>query len=326
MKIKTSHIILESLRQRGQATPGALMEELSVKPRAVFKQLKNLLEQGLIKKLGKPPKVFYSLADKQPVTVNKVVFDHPVAKLLEDDFLTVSPIGVIRSGVPAFLAWCQERSLSPLKAAADFISIRKRYEGVKKYGLIDGMKKFRETFEEVALDEIFYLDFYSLERFGKTKLGQLLLYAKQSQSKPFIKELIQDIQPRVQELITRYQIDGVGLIPPTVKREVQFMKELDKHLHLGVRKLSLVKINSPLMIPQKTLSKLSDRIENAQKTIVVDERGSFNNILLIDDAVGSGATLNESAKKIKAQGLCKGKIIGLAITGSAKGFDVISEV
>lgn len=58
----------------------------------------------------------------------------------------------------------------------------------------------------------------------------------------------------------------------------------------------------------------------------MDEQGDFTNIVLIDDAVGSGATLNETAKKIRAQGLCRGKIIGLAITGSAKGFDVISEV
>ena len=52
----------------------------------------------------------------------------------------------------------------------------------------------------------------------------------------------------------------------------------------------------------------------------------YNNILLIDDAVGSGSTINETAKKIKQKGICKGRVIGLAITGSFKGFDVISEV
>ena len=49
-------------------------------------------------------------------------------------------------------------------------------------------------------------------------------------------------------------------------------------------------------------------------------------MLLIDDAVGSGATLNETAKQIRNKKLASGKIIGLAITGSFKGFDVISEV
>jgi predicted amidophosphoribosyltransferase len=77
---------------------------------------------------------------------------------------------------------------------------------------------------------------------------------------------------------------------------------------------------------QKTLSKLEDRIENAQRSIIITEKKSYHNILLIDDAVGSGATLNETAKKIRDQKLCTGNIIGLSLTGSFKGFDVISEV
>ena len=56
------------------------------------------------------------------------------------------------------------------------------------------------------------------------------------------------------------------------------------------------------------------------------ENAVFKNILLLDDAVGSGATLNEVAKKIRERKICQGKIIGLAITGSFKGFDVISEL
>ena len=48
-------------------------------------------------------------------------------------------------------------------------------------------------------------------------------------------------------------------------------------------------------------------------------------MVLIDDALGSGATLNEVAKKIKNQKVAK-EIIGVAITGSFSGFEVISEV
>jgi predicted amidophosphoribosyltransferase len=65
---------------------------------------------------------------------------------------------------------------------------------------------------------------------------------------------------------------------------------------------------------------------NARGTMSLDDRGRYHNILLIDDALGSGATLNEVAKKIRQKDMCSGKIIGLAITGSFKGFDVISEV
>jgi len=171
-----------------------------------------------------------------------------------------------------------------------------------------------------------HLDSYRIERFGKTKLGQMLLYAKQSQNKNLIKELILNISPRVKRIINKYKIDGIGFIPPTVKREIQLMKELEKNLIFNARKVSMVKAKTEVAVPQKTLNKLADRIENAKKSIIIDENKRYKNILLIDDAVGSGATLNETARQIKDRGICDGKVFGLAITGSFKGFDVISEV
>jgi len=80
------------------------------------------------------------------------------------------------------------------------------------------------------------------------------------------------------------------------------------------------------MVAQKTLSKLEDRVQNAQKTIIVEDSRIFNNILIMDDAIGSGATINETAKQIRHKKLCNKKLFGLCITGSFKGFDVISEV
>jgi predicted amidophosphoribosyltransferase len=104
------------------------------------------------------------------------------------------------------------------------------------------------------------------------------------------------------------------------------MKELEKQLALPTNTLSVTKIKTEITVPQKTLSKLEDRVENAKKTIIVEDKKKYRNVLLIDDAVGSGATMNETAKQIKTRHLVSGGIIGLAITGSFKGFDVISEV
>ena len=127
-------------------------------------------------------------------------------------------------------------------------------------------------------------------------------------------------------VIQLYKIDGVLFIPPTVKREVQFMRELERMLDFQVRTVSVTKIKTEIIVPQKTLSKLADRIENAKQTIFVDDTRIYENIILIDDAVGSGATLNETARKLRQKNVVTGKIIGLAITGSFKGFDVIREV
>jgi predicted amidophosphoribosyltransferase len=51
----------------------------------------------------------------------------------------------------------------------------------------------------------------------------------------------------------------------------------------------------------------------------------YKNLMLIDDAVGSGSTLNQIAGKVKTKNIAK-NIIGLAIVGSFKGFDVITDI
>ncbi len=85
-------------------------------------------------------------------------------------------------------------------------------------------------------------------------------------------------------------------------------------------------IPNPVSINKSVMVLINNRIENAKHTIMVDDFELYTNILIIDDAVGSGATLNETAKQIKDKHVVKGNIIGLAITGSFKGFDIISEV
>ncbi len=60
-------------------------------------------------------------------------------------------------------------------------------------------------------------------------------------------------------------------------------------------------------------------------SIIVKDTRKFNEILLIDDAVGSGATINETAVKLKFKRTAE-TVIGLAVTGSFKGFEVLQEI
>lgn len=79
-------------------------------------------------------------------------------------------------------------------------------------------------------------------------------------------------------------------------------------------------------VAQKSLSKLEDRIENARNTIFTHrENSNFKRILVIDDAVGSGATLNIIAEKLKHDASAE-FVCGFAVTGSLKGFEVINEI
>jgi biotin operon repressor len=324
---KTSQKILDYIKKGGQTSGSELSDYLEISDRAVRKQLKNLLENGEVYKIGKPPKVFYLLEDRRRSYAEDVDIDKNNKKIIEDNYLIITPSGERKEGWEGFVYWCGKTNQKNIeKMAVDYVNTVKKYEAYKKSGFIDGKSKIKESFETIHLDELFYVDFYSIERFGKTKLGQLLLYAKQSQDKKMIKEVMKEIDGKIDRLIKKYSVDAVGFIPPTVKREVQFMKELEKGLSLKTKKINITKVKTAVVVPQKTLNKIEDRVENARNTIIVEERAVFDNILLIDDAVGSGATLNETAGKIKEKGICKGKIIGLSVTGSFKGFDVISEV
>ncbi|MEI8328154.1 MAG: winged helix-turn-helix transcriptional regulator [Candidatus Taylorbacteria bacterium] len=325
MDKKTSEKIINYIKDKGQASGNELADFLGITTRAVRKQLFNLLEQNLVHKRGTPPKVYYFVNEIKNDFISEIIFDDKTKEIINENFLLISPSGERKEGIAGFIEWCNKRNEDPTKTASDYVQSCKKFSEYKKDGFINGKYIFRHTFKKVFLDEVFYLDFYSIERFGKTKLGQILLYAKQSQSKELIRELINEIKPRIESFINKWSVDAIGYIPPTVKRELQLMKEIERQLNLSVPVISLVKVKKEISVPQKTLTKLEDRVENAQSTIILDESRKFKTILLIDDALGSGATLNETAKKIKDQGLTD-IVIGLAITGSFSGFEVISEV
>ncbi len=328
--MNTSQKIIKYIQEHGQVTGSELVDFLSITDRAVRKQLRTLLDTGILVKTGKPPKVYYSIrpeASKTEKSIDQIkLIDKIVQNTIEDNFLYITPRGTILKGLDGFIVWCQDRKLDPIKSATIYKQTINKYQKYRKQGFIDGMHKMKSSFDDVALDKVFYIDFYAMEIFGKTRLGQLLLFAKQSQDRKLINELADTIKPSVLKMIREYDIDGVGFIPPTVKRELQLITQLQKRLNLDVRTLVINKVKTPVAVPQKTLNKIEDRIINARETIAVEGNDNYENILLIDDAVGSGSTLNETAKKIRQRGLCKGKIMGLAITGSFKGFEVISEV
>jgi len=327
--MSTIEKIIEFLKENGQSRSVDLVDYLGISRQALYKHLPKLLDSGMIIKIGKPPQVFYLFNGGQGKIGQSSIYQlsySKIAKKINERFLVITPAGQKLEGMEAFVYWCNKNKLPIEKTAIEFAKTWAKYDVYYKNGYIDGLAKMKSTFKQVYLDKIFYLDFYSIERFGKTKLGQLLLYAKQSQQTSLMTELIDTITPAIERLITSKNITSVGFIPPTVKRQIQFMSVLKGRLHLKLRTISIKKIVSDVAVPQKSLTRLTDRIENAQHSIVVSETSHHGNILLIDDPVGSGATLNETAKQIREKGICDGKIIGLAITGSFKGFDVISEV
>lgn len=318
--------IFQFLTERGEATPHEISEHTGFSRQYVQRKLLDLLESKEVIKIGKPPLVFYQIIEK-PGDSNQEIIDDADRRFLEELFIEITEDGRLLEGVDAFSYWCQKRKLPIGKTITEYRQTLEKYQQfVDKDGFINGTEKIRTTkgIESLHLDALFYLDFYAIEPFGKTLSGQLLHFAKQGQNRKLSLRLIQLSAQKLYHLIKILKVNAVGFIPPTIRRDVQFMTMLEKNLQVDVPLIKLIKVKGEIVVPQKALSKIEDRILNARRSIVTSESKHYHRILLIDDAVGSGATLNETAGKLKMKGVAK-QVFGVAITGSFKGFEVISE-
>jgi adenine/guanine phosphoribosyltransferase-like PRPP-binding protein len=85
------------------------------------------------------------------------------------------------------------------------------------------------------------------------------------------------------------------------------------------------KIHGNLIVHQKSLKSTLERVENARETIFINDNQKYNKVLLIDDFISSGSTLNEIAKKLKYRKQAS-KVIGSGVAASINSFEVINEV
>lgn len=306
-----------------------ITDRLQASKQMVHLVVKQLLEERFIEKLGRPPKTIYRVASEPAADLTSDAdLSMEERDFLDKQFLLVTETGDLLTGGPAFAHWTRQRKLPFIKTVAEYISTHKKYDVYyDKRGNIDGTAKLANTkeFDEIYLDAVYYLDFYAIERFGKTRLGTLLHYAKQGQNKYLMSIMLEEISARVRNFIEHYKPDAVGFVPPTIRREVQLMKFMENGLNIPLPKIEIKKLSGIIPVPQKSLSKMPERIANAEKTFAVTDRRSFGHVLLIDDAIGSGATLNQISGKIRRKKVAE-KVTGLAIVGSFKGFDVITDV
>lgn len=316
--------ILEFLTNNGEATPAEIANKLDISRQLTHRYLKKLLQDKQIIKIGSAPNVYYKIVQKPNATTIDLPEDD--ITFLEKNFIEITTSGQLLTGVEAFNHWCEKRNLPIEKTYHEYRKTLEKYDSFKINGIISGKEKLQNTkgFDRICLSDVFYIDFYAIERFGKTTLGKLIHYGKQSQSAKLLNTIVEHTKPLVYNLIEQLQVDAIGYIPPTITRRVQIMQVLEHGYEITLPNINLVKVKGEIVVPQKALSKLSDRIENTQQSIMVADKRKFNKVLLIDDAIGSGATINETACKLLTKGVAK-EVYGLAITGSYKGFEVVTE-
>jgi hypothetical protein len=329
--MSTHHRILQLFQQSNELTVKEIVDRLGISKQMAHLAINRLRQENQVEKLGTAPKTVYRFivpsdrVEEPPVEYHLSPEDH---QFLAGNFTVVTESGQLLDGIDAFEHWCRTRKLPVGKTLKEFIDTKKRYEVYyDDAGLVNGLDKLKSTkgYDNIWLDQLFYLDFYAIERFGKTRLGTLLHYAKQGQNKFLMRILMEAIARQIKDFIQLHNADAIGFVPPTIRREVQLMKFLQTQLNIPLPVVEIKKISGIIPVPQKSLSKLEERIRNAENTFAVTDRRQFRHVVLIDDAVGSGSTLNQLAGKIKNKGVAS-TVTGLAVVGSFKGFDIITDI
>ena len=190
-----------------ELTVKEIVDKLHVSKQSVHLVMNRLLAEKKVEKLGRVPKTVYRKI--APSSVGSAT--HPAyniseqqKKFLEEQFLLITETGKLLEGIEGFEVWCKQRKLPVEKTLKEFMETKKKYEPYyDRSGIINGMEKIKNTkgYERIYLDELYYLDFYAIERFGKTRLGTLLHYAKQGQNKFLMKKMMDEITERIQKFV-----------------------------------------------------------------------------------------------------------------------------
>ena len=313
--------IQEIIQKEGQATAKSLREQLGVSQVLVHRHLKRLCTEGIIQKVGSPPKVFYIPVSQQKNNASQA----NTSKIIEKNWLEILPNGRFLYGFEGFEYWCNERNTSVKEQEKQYEIMFAEKESWKTNGLIDASEKITQSFEKNYLEKVWYIDFYSWEVFGKTLLGKLILYAKQNSDVILMKKIAERIKTPLLSLLQKENFDAVGIIPHSVQRKKDFLQTTLSFLNISPAPQKVFsKVFAGHSVAQKTLKSKKERVQNATETLFLNTKEFPKKILLLDDACGSGATLNIAAKKIKDVSPFT-KVHALTFVGSIKGFEVIAE-
>ena len=97
--MKTSEKIIEYIKKRRQVSGSELTAYLGISDRGVRKQLSSLLTKGLLQKIGKPPKVYYSIKQKDKKE-NNIIIDEKIKLGIEPVFITCFILSIFLNNGP----------------------------------------------------------------------------------------------------------------------------------------------------------------------------------------------------------------------------------
>ena len=274
----------------------------------IHKVLKELLEENKIKKIWKAShtrykSLIFSWVKEENNLVKNNLIDFKTKKFFDNNFYKFDSDWSILKWFSGFEYRVNDRNFQLDKSIKNYKKIFNYIDWLEdNCWLLDATEIFNKKFEENYMQKVFYGWEYSFMEFWRSKIAEMTFYAKQSQNKNLINKSIDEIFYKIECLIKTKNIDCIAITPWSIDRKTQLLWILKNRLEkFNLNYLNIIKYYpNNISIPQKSIKSKQGRIKNAQNTIFVRDNmvKEYSNILLIDDFVGSGATLNITAKKI----------------------------
>ena len=300
--------VLMLLRNHDALRPMEMAHLLKVSTTTVHTTLRELLTEGYLIRSGSRPQVLYRLATD-------------ISESIQKSFLYKTNLGGVLFGMEGFKEWVKEKfdKYSFAEKVTAYEKAYTEYCKERKGGFLLEAK-IMAVATLPSFDSLRCLDLYNLKienEQKRTKEAVLLEVGKGDGSPKKLETLLGDYISSsisdINEFIKKNKIDAVAFVPPTKKRKVQVMRLLEKEFERwNVYKIKCIAIkrhfeNSSLpRQEQKNISSVKGRIENAKATYHVVNLGTtYKKVLLVDDLVGSGATMNEVVRKLKESGTTK---------------------
>ncbi len=320
----TKQKMLDLLRDQC-LSPLDLQQALGISASVVHGHLRFLLREGFVEKVGSAPRVCY------------IVRKESAADAVNEHFVFQDSLGKLHHGMDGFRLWSQQglKKMSfeeKIALYADRISVMQSNRKGFFFDLTGKLQKVKDVGEDVYLKELASLSLRTLQDFGRTKMGVYMDVVKgigtSTAAVMDIMDMILDFSvPLIIAYAKKHQVNAVGFISPTRKRQNQIMTFLEKRFRKGPLRVAAVdikKIRGPIFREQKTIRDLRDRIHNANRTFQISPYSHVHNykrILLVDDFVGSGTTLNQVAKMLRQSGFA-GEVFGLGVVGEERGYSI----
>ncbi len=296
--------ILALLSQHHSLRPIELHKITNISRQRIHSQLKSLLLSDQIIRRGKSPLTYYSLKTEAQQSSEQILqLTDTQRETLNQDFLIIKRQGTQVTGQRAVCDYAQEHNVDPQEVAEKFVKARqtqKKLSTLHDGSTADQLIQLEEKKHVIPglIERYQCADYAEIDGFGKTAIAKKVHAAKASKNAVLQMEIFRQTERQIHDMITEYGIEAVAFVPGATDVGKTFMKQWQQTLDLPLPHINLVRVAQDTNVPQGAISLQRDREDYTSYTMVPGDHRRFRHVLLLDDSVISGTTINQAAQSL----------------------------